>query len=362
MKVPSDMNFFIFDESNITALDINGDRMNNLYINQKEIFDKYSVPNYIFVVDSQDESTEELSVTTHNLAEYLRKKYNINKDNAIILLISISPGKIKVRTGQTIRSKITDNESNKMISNLKSYLKNKKYYDAWNQFIFDINKYYYENAESESNIKSKSDKSNKTVLIIVIICGVAFYSTIITISIYCCRKNCKKKEKMNEINAFLNANGNNYEIFKENCVICLKKLNNTQIQITTQTDFNNTQQQNNTNENNITTLKCGHQYHNICLSKHNIKDCCPICLKQNDPILKYNNEKIIWAIQQNLFPSLWLYPPTEKNVTDDSSDGGNSYSAPSNGSYGGGSVGGGSYGGGSVGGGSVGSGGAQGSF
>ena len=62
MKVPSDMNFFIFDESNITALDINGDRMNNLYINQKEIFDKYSVPNYIFAVDSQDESTEELSV------------------------------------------------------------------------------------------------------------------------------------------------------------------------------------------------------------------------------------------------------------------------------------------------------------
>ena len=252
-----------------------------------------------------------------------------------------------------------------MKSNIKSYLHNKNYYDAWNQFISNINKYFYENTKSKTNTKSESEKINKTILIIGIICCVAFYSIIITICVCCCKKSRKKKQKINEINTFLNANINNPEIFKENCVICLNKLNNAQILITTQTDFN-TQQQNKTNENNITILKCGHQYHNICLSKHNIKACCPICCKQENPSLKDNNREIIWAIQRDLFPSMLLYPKTTKKLSDDNSIGDLSYSAPSysggGGSVGGVSYGGGSVGGGSVGGGSVGSGGAEGSF
>ena len=52
MKVPGSMNYFIFGESNITALDINGEKMNTLYQKQKEIFDDYSVPNYIFACDN----------------------------------------------------------------------------------------------------------------------------------------------------------------------------------------------------------------------------------------------------------------------------------------------------------------------
>ena len=79
MKVPKDMNYFIFDESDVTALNANANIMIELFQKQKEIYDKHSIPNYIFVVDSQDESTEGLTETTHNLAEYLRSRYNIKK-------------------------------------------------------------------------------------------------------------------------------------------------------------------------------------------------------------------------------------------------------------------------------------------
>ena len=95
MKVPKDMNYFIFDESDVTALNANANKMIELFQKQKEIYDKHSIQIYIFVVDSQDESTEGLTETTHNLAEYLRSRYNIKKEDTIILLVSISPGKIK---------------------------------------------------------------------------------------------------------------------------------------------------------------------------------------------------------------------------------------------------------------------------
>ena len=364
MKVPKDMNYFIFDESNVTALDINGNKMNDLYNKQKEIFDKHSIANYIFIVDSQDESTEGLTNTTHNLAEYLRNRYNINKDYAIILLISLSPGKIKIRTGDTIKRKITDSISNTMISNIRPYLKNKKYYEAWNQFISDINNNLYEYPEYRE--KEKSNKGEKALEIISGIIGPLIVISCIIIYCICKTKKFKVQFQRVAISTFLRANKNNNEIFKEYCVICLQPLNNNQIQITTQNDFNNTQTQNQINVNNLTTLKCGHQYHNKCFMKYNKND-CPICLKQNDPILKVNNERTIWAIQQDLIPKLGPYIDNtyiRKNEIDDKSDGGYSYSAPSygGGSAGRGSIGGGSVGGGSVGGASYGSGGAQGSF
>jgi len=357
MKVPKDMNYFIFDESNITSLDINGNKMNDLYNKQKEIFEKLSIPNYIFAVDSQDESTEGLTETTHNLAKYLRNRYNINKDYAIILLVSITPGKIKIRTGDTIKRDITDSICNTMISNIRPYLQNKKYYEAWNQFISDINNNLYKN--------SRSNTSNTGTKILFIISITIFSLLILTGFVLMFYFQCKKRKlesKREKITNFIRANRNNNEIFKEYCIICLKPLNNNHIQIMTQIDFNNTQQQNKTNENNIKILKCGHQYHNQCLYKYKIND-CQICSKQTNPFLKENNERIIWEIQKDLYPAVALYinniNKLVKKEIDNDSDGGYSYSAPS---YGGGSVGGGSVGGGSVGGASYGSGGASGNF
>ena len=81
-------------------------------------------------------------------------------------------------------------------------------------------------------------------------------------------------------------------------------------------------------------------------------------MKEKIPSLNGDKEKIIWDIQQGLFPYLSPYivkTHYENNLNRSGSD----YSYPS---ISGGSIGGGSYGGGSIGGGSIGSGGAQGSF
>ena len=374
MNAPKSMNYFIFDESNITALDINGEEMNDLYFEQKFMLDYYNVPNYIFAVDSLDESKENLDDTTNNLAEYLRSNYNIDKDNAVILLVSISPEKIKIGTGDKIKKRITDSICEQIIFYLKPFLREKDYKDLWDYFTLNIVGYLianYEFSDSGNSTNygsygsygsSGSSKKNGIKIVIIIICIVAIFIISFAIALVCWCKRSKLYAKIKQINNFFKANKDNKEIFKENCVICLSTA---KIQLTTQTDLNIPQQQNETNENNIITLKCGHQYHSLCLSENQIND-CPICTKQNNPFFKDNNERIIWAIQQDLFPKMINYNPfIEKNKIqnkeiDDKSYGGSSYSYPRMGSIGGG--GGASYGGGSVGGVSYGSGGAEGSF
>ena len=90
MKVFDGMNYFIFDESNITGLDINGTKMYYLHQNQKELFDNYSVSNYIFACDYLENNTKDyLTIFTHNLANFIRTEYKVNTDNAVILLLSI---------------------------------------------------------------------------------------------------------------------------------------------------------------------------------------------------------------------------------------------------------------------------------
>ena len=223
-------------------------------------------------------------------------------------------------------------------------------------FISDISRYLSQNSAS----RNSGNSVNFDIILIIILCTFIGLCCFVQI-FFCCYKKCKIEPKIKQIKNFLEANKNNNEIFKENCVICLSPLNTAKIQLTTQTDLNNPQQQNEINKN-IITLKCGHQYHSQCLSENKINE-CPICTKLNNPILRYNNERIIWAIQQDLLSRLRDYNPfnpKRRNVTDDHSDGGWSYDAPSYG--GGGSIGGISYGGGSVGGASYGSGGAAGSF
>ena len=49
MKYPKDMNYFIFDESNYTALEINGTEMNDLFLSQQELYKDFGIPNYITI-------------------------------------------------------------------------------------------------------------------------------------------------------------------------------------------------------------------------------------------------------------------------------------------------------------------------
>ena len=264
-------------------------------------------------------------------------------------------GKIRNRTGYILKIKIMDYKNSQIISKKRPLFQNKKYYDTWNQFFSDMNVYLNQEAESDGYEKRKK--------IIRLICIVAINLITLIVIILCYVKKYKKTNKIKEIKTFFNNNKNNYEIFKENCIICLNLLNNIQYQLKTLTNFNNTQQQNKTNENDISTLKCKcrHQYHNKCLTEKKIND-FPICSKLNNPILNNNNEKIIWTIQQVLHPSLGFYDDNtnvKKKEIDDRRNGEHNYDAPS---YVGGNLGEGSCGGGSVGRGNVGNGGDEGSF
>ena len=374
MKVPVGYNYFIFDESNITGLDINGAKMNTLYQSQKEIYDEYGVPNYIFACDNLEERTEKLIDTTHNLALFLKTEYKVDTDNAVILLISMKTRQMRIRTGDSLRRIINDNAGNSIISSLQPILGSENYYEAWNTFLYYIDYYNYKYYNSGPIIHSSSGGTD-IINIIAPIISIVFAGIIITCCI--CLVKFKKKiektqKKFEEISDFSKSNKNNEAVFKQYCVLCLKPLYNAQIQITTQADFNNNQQQNEMNSNNIKTFNCGHQFHHNCLEEFKIVD-CPICLKQKDPLFAGENTLIIWGIQQNINPNLErfnyldIFQPkiyksniVAKKAVNTNNNEESSYDAPSN--IGGGSVGGGSFGGGSIGGASHGSGGAQGGW
>ena len=74
MVYPDDKNYFIFDESNYTALDINGTKMEALYKKQKDLYETYNIPNYIYAVDNQDENIESITNATSNLAAHLKNE------------------------------------------------------------------------------------------------------------------------------------------------------------------------------------------------------------------------------------------------------------------------------------------------
>mgnify|MGYP002625159324 CR=1 FL=1 len=306
IKVPEGRNFFVFDESNYTSLDINSDKMKILYQKQNELFAKYGIPNYIFAVDNHNENSELLTVATHNLAAHLNTEFGIDKNKAIIGYLSIQTRRIKIRTGETIRKNITDLDAENMINNLKSYLQKENYYEAWIKFINDINYYRDDIKSNNSNyiIKPRSSsKKFKTIYIVLIIIGSIFGLVLVIFICYICSKkfgfgnyyfsnapyatntaytanNSYSLNNMNisDISTFLKNNRDNKNIFIDYCVLCLEKFGNT-------------------DPHNITTYICGHIFHNKCISKLKILG-CPICRHRLNPKYNQENSRIIWGIQQ----------------------------------------------------------------
>ena len=118
MNVPPYLQYFIFDESNYTALDINSEKMNYLYLNQFEL-SLYGVLNYIFIVDELNQSIESLESVTNNLAEIINKQYFISKDYALILFISNNTQKYRIHAGGKITEYYSDYILGKISTNLR---------------------------------------------------------------------------------------------------------------------------------------------------------------------------------------------------------------------------------------------------
>ena len=100
MIINENKTHFIFDESNYTALDINGNKMNILYEKQENISKKYNISNYIFIIDNLDENEESIEAATFNLFKYFYNIFKINMEKSIVALFSIKSRRLRIRTGE----------------------------------------------------------------------------------------------------------------------------------------------------------------------------------------------------------------------------------------------------------------------
>ena len=205
MNAPIYLQYFIFDESNYTALDINSEKMNYLYLKQFEL-SCYGILNYIFIVDELNQSIEPLANVTHNLAAILNKQHFINKDYALILFISNNTLQFRIRTGAKIKKDYSDYILEKMSANLWPFLHIKDYYNACISFINNSISVVYKNNYNIYEYNTtytgySSNKTNKIVAYIPIIFAILSLVIIFLIR-YCCCKKRKEKEQVREFLTF----------------------------------------------------------------------------------------------------------------------------------------------------------------
>lgn len=330
MKFPDDKNYFIFDESNYTALDINGTKMQILYQKQKFLYDKFKIPNYIYAVDNQNENLESREKATSNLAAHLKSEFNVDKDNAVIGFFSIGTNKSRIRAGSILRKTFTDEIASSFANDLQSNLRSNDYYGAWGKLLDNIitfesyNQYFNISLPSNSSNSSDSSptvrptnpgtsskhKSKKNWIIIIPIAIAVIALGGIVFCIYRCikkKQNAKIEEDDNfkKVWKFLKENRNNQSIFTEYCALCLEKLN---IESTPEikTEAGIIIKPEGIKAGNINTFNCGHQFHSNCITQFKIVE-CPICKVRANPDYNQEDAKIIWGTQAGLFPILQGY-------------------------------------------------------
>ena len=302
---PDDKNYFIFDESNYTALDINGTKMKALYKKQEDLYKNYRIPNYIFAVDKQDENIELIQNATTRLAANLKSKFNIDSDNAMLFLFSKNTNRTRLRFGGTILRIIGESNSKRINSNVDGYLKVGNYYGAWNRLIDDVS-YYRKSKSSGSNSGSKGVDVAEIVAPIV---GGVVLILIIICCCYCCKIIKKKQIEMDynfrKVGKFLNDNRYNHAILTDYCSLCLEKLRNETFQ-ETKAEAGIIVSPVGIKADNINSFSCGHQFHTNCITKFKIAE-CPICKQRGNPDYNQEDAKIIWGTQVGLFPILKGY-------------------------------------------------------
>ena len=284
---------FIYDESNYTKLDINSTKMNYLYQKQEDIFSKYNISNYIFIVDHLKENLESIEDATFNLCRYLSNYFSISMAESVVALFSMKTRRVRIRTGEITKESITDDEAEKMIDNLGSYLRGQKYYEAWIKLIEDID--YYYNKYSLSSIL-------QFLIMISILFGIGLFFFIVML-IYEGIKKCRSlpdDTNLKKIVRFLKAQKSNKKIFTENCAICLEKFI---IKIEMDIEEKNSNRIKLKDDKfDISTLDCGHQFHTNCIARWmEKKNDCPLCRQKINPKYNQSEAKMVWGVQNELY-------------------------------------------------------------
>lgn len=322
MIIPEHKYYFIFDEKNYTALDINSYKMKKLYELQENIYLEHNLSNYIFIVDSIDEKKESIENTAINIGENIQEYFKVNVTNAVLALFSMKTRKVTIRTGETAKYFLSDKKLSKIIEDLGFYMRNKHYYAAWIKLLEKI----YENY-------GKSDNFDVWNFIIVlfkapIIIGLAYlfiyilkfviilvifiirYIIDIYWMIYDClfgKKKLPNDSDLKKIVNFFKKQSSNKKILTDNCTICLEEFHKS----SNEENDNNKEKQNSKtekmlpkedDEKNISLLECGHQFHTHCIKKWMKRKIeCPLCRQKINPIYNKDDAKMVWGVQNEIY-------------------------------------------------------------
>ena len=308
--VANNKNYFIFDESNYTKLDIKDSKMIYLYQKQENLFQKYNISNYIFIVDNLDENQESIESAAFNLCKYLYNIYSINMNRSIVALFSIKSRRVRLRSGDKIKHELDYYTLKKIIDNLVPYLQNEKYYKAWNKLFDDLKFYYlYGNAIEIFSIV--------LIIIIFIYClyGKYIKKCLRRIKVTHPYISLDKDSNLRKIVNFLKKERTNKKILTDNCAICLEKFNDIK--------SDNNEEKNNEDKDivienqinvkdsekkDISTLECGHQFHTDCISKWmERKKECPLCRQKINDKYNKNDVQMIWGVQNDLYENKYNY-------------------------------------------------------
>ena len=128
--------FFIFQEDNYTQLDINDNKMIDIYKKQMEIFFLCGIRSYIFAINNTSGINNTIFRT--DMRDYM-KSWGINVNNSVFTVSIIDQNDAFIYTGSKIKQNFIPNSTAlKIKQTLLNNMKNKEYYTAWNTLIKDI--------------------------------------------------------------------------------------------------------------------------------------------------------------------------------------------------------------------------------
>ena len=88
MIIPKNKSSFIYDEKNFLNENKTSERMKALYQKQENIYAKYGIDNYVFLVEKIDENIESIEKFTKNICIYISRYFGFSMDNSIIIEVS----------------------------------------------------------------------------------------------------------------------------------------------------------------------------------------------------------------------------------------------------------------------------------
>ena len=293
MIINENKTHFIFDESNYTALDINGSKMNILYEKKENISKKYNISNYIFIIENLDENEESIEAATFNLFKYFYNIFKINMEKSIVALFSIKSRRVRIRTGEITKKNLDNDKLEAIIKDLAPFLRRKHYYKAWNRFLEDINYYYNKNYNLIY------------MILFIIIIGILVFDYIKNNvrRKYIYRSIFLDKDKiLKKIVKFLKKEKSNKKILADNWAICLEEFKDNK---NSRNEENEMEEKDSSNierkieENkDISTLECGHQFHPECISKWmKRKNECPLCRQKINNKYNKDDAHMVWGVQ-----------------------------------------------------------------